>query len=159
MCSHWLSERTIGIPHFLSFLKCAHKFTTSKRHKRRNCSLHLKCCVPLSCLQGVLNCPPYTSSSPLPLKFSLSASLPSSLQAPYFTDFASLPSQGLFSLCPSVCQFSEADQTSLRDLSFYSLSNQQPPLLSNWLQRAARHHHLRQQSHPVAQTQSVVHAG
>lgn len=81
VCSHWLSERTIGIPHFLSFLKCAHKFTTSKTHKWRDCSLYLKCCVPLSCLQGVLNCPLYTSSSPPSsqvLSFCITALIPTS---------------------------------------------------------------------------------
>lgn len=90
--------------------------TRIQNRKWRDCcarrvSFHLKCCVPLSCLHTVFSCPPRTSSFlffssshvlPLPSWWkTLSASLPTSLQASYFTGCTFL-FLGLFSLSLSV---------------------------------------------------------
>ena len=133
----------MGLPHPLSGLECTHTQMHADAHtqtlrgrKQTKRLLHASSfipfkgrvsedvSVPLSRLQSVLSCPSISSSLPLTFLLllgcwkTLLASLPTSLQALYFTDSSRLFPCHSRSL--SVYQFSVADQAFLRDPSFSS---------------------------------------
>mgnify|MGYP000126740302 CR=1 FL=1 len=104
----------MGLPHLLSGLECTHTQMHADAHKHSDAgSRQRDCCtassfipfkgrvsedvsVPLCRLQSVLSCPSISSSLPLTFLLllgcwkTLLASLPTSLQALYFTDSSRL---------------------------------------------------------------------